>query len=613
MIKFKVIEAEGFGSFVKPHSFDLDRGSTVITIKGVVGVGKTTLPSILSWGLYGKHLKEKASIESWEEIRPDNWRGTKVVINFEKDGIQYKIIRCKSFKGKIRIDENSKVNGGSNIFLFINGEYFTSKKGKTHIQVKIEEILGYSFRLFKSTIIYGQNQKRIIEESGPDKKKIFDEAFENGFIDEARKNEEVDLSKLKRLKDDIESDIDNQTTTITEYQELFEEAKEYEKNFEKNKKKEIKEYQELIAENKKDIKYYDKTFKKDKSDKGITAVIKALRSKKQKLETTKETIDQLEEWLETSKDVIIKQQKILDKKPKLCPTCNLPLSQEGYNNMRVTAKEIISKHEASIKGWKKELNNTPKIDQSEILKLEKEINNNTKRLTEIETLKKQNKVNQETMSRLIKRNKQYKIKLNEISNQTLKIKSDKYIKKIKKAKKQREESQTILKKTQEEITIKEWLIKDPLSNNGLKAYIFDNLLESVNDKLEEYSKVLGFQVEFGIDLESRRKDFYQLIKFNDGLIVNYDDLSGGQKQLVNYAVAFATYDVITEIRPCNIMFMDEPFESLNKADIELITELINNKAKQRSIYIITHNESFSPMKADKLVFSLDEDRNTIIE
>ena len=31
------------------------------------------------------------------------------------------------------------------------------------------------------------------------------------------------------------------------------------------------------------------------------------------------------------------------------------------------------------------------------------------------------------------------------------------------------------------------------------------ILESVDDKLEEYSKVLGFQVEFGIDLESRRK------------------------------------------------------------------------------------------------------------
>lgn len=613
MIIFKSIEGEGFGSFIKPKKFDLDRGSTVITIKGRVGSGKTTIPSLLTWGCYGKHLKEKASVETWEKLRPKNWRGTKVVINFEKDGIPYKIIRCKSFKGKIRITEDSKVNGGSNIFLFIDGIYFTSKKGKAPVQEKIEEILGYSFRLFKSTIIYGQNMKRIIEESGPDKKKIFDEAFENGFIDEAKKNEETELNKLKGLKNDIEDDIDSFTNTISEYQELFEEAKEYEKNFEKNKKKELKEYQQLIAENKKDIKYYSKSFKKDKSDKGLPAVLNSLKSKKSKLEENLNTIEYLSDKLDNAKESLEEQQKIINKKPKLCPTCNLPLSEHGYQNMVDNANKEIKKLNDLIKNTNKELKQTPKVEQKEIDNISKTIIDVTKRINEFDALKKQNKVNQETIERLTKRNKQYKKKLNEISTQSLKIKSDKYVKKIKKAKKAREESQGLLNKTNDEIAIKEWLIKDPLSNNGLKAYIFDNLLESVNDKLEEYSKILGFQVEFGIDLESRRKDFYQLIKFSDGLIVNYDDLSGGQKQLVNYAVAFATYDVITEIRPCNILFMDEPFESLNKADIELITELINNKAKQRSIYIITHNESFSPMKSDKLVFSLDEDRNTIIE
>src|SRR5690606_31315174 len=122
----------------------------------------------------------------------------------------------------------------------------------------------------------------------------------------------------------------------------------------------------------------------------------------------------------------------------------------------------------------------------------------------------------------------------------------------------------------------EWLIKDPLSNTGLKAYMFNSMLEQVNIALEEYSRVLGFQVEFGIDLDTHRKDFYQAVLF-EGVITPYEDLSGGQKQLVDTSIAFAIHDVIAKIRPCNILFMDEPFESLGIDEIEIIEELVENK------------------------------------
>lgn len=613
MIKFKSIEAEGFGSFIQPFKFELDRGNTVITIKGRVGAGKTTLPSILSWGCFGKLLKEKASVETWEAIRPENWRGTKVVVNFTKGDNEYKIIRCKSFKGKIRINEESKVNGGNNILLFINGEYYNESKGKGNIQQTIEEILGYSFRLFKSTLVYGQNMKRIIEESGPDKKKIFDEAFENGFIDEAKNNEEVNLSKLKALREDTNKAITNELNRIYEYEDLLDEAKKYEKDFQKNKEKEIKEVKELIEENKKDLKYYSKPFKKSKEDKSLPIVLESIKKKHKTLDKNFKERSSLVDKIQDAEDAIEEEQKVLAKKPKLCPTCNLALSDKGYSNMKEKAEAEITKLNKVIRDWKKELKSVPMVNPDDIIQCEKEIERITDKIKEVETLKKQAKRNEETIDRLTKRNKQYKKKIEEIQSRQLEIKSNKYINKIKKAKDLKSDLTKVLAQADKNIAIKEWLIKDPLSNNGLKAYIFDNLLGEVNSKLEEYSKVLGFQVEFGIDLESRRKDFYQLVKFSDGLIVNYDDLSGGQRQLVNYAVAFATYDVITEIRPCNILFMDEPFESLNKIDIETITELINTKSKDRSVYIITHNESFSPMKAEKLIFSRDDNGNTVIE
>ena len=45
-----------------------------------------------------------------------------------------------------------------------------------------------------------------------------------------------------------------------------------------------------------------------------------------------------------------------------------------------------------------------------------------------------------------------------------------------------------------------WLINDPLGNNGIKAYLFDSSLDMLNRTLDKYSQVLGFRIEFNIDL-----------------------------------------------------------------------------------------------------------------
>lgn len=46
--------------------------------------------------------------------------------------------------------------------------------------------MGSSFRLFKNTITFGQRLQRIAESSGPDKKALFEEAFEIGYITVAK-------------------------------------------------------------------------------------------------------------------------------------------------------------------------------------------------------------------------------------------------------------------------------------------------------------------------------------------------------------------------------------------------------------------------------------------
>src|SRR5690606_12270781 len=79
-----------------------------------------------------------------------------------------------------------------------------------------------------------------------------------------------------------------------------------------------------------------------------------------------------------------------------------------------------------------------------------------------------------------------------------------------------------LKQAQAEVSDYEWLIRDPLSNTGLKAYIFHSMIEKVNRHLKEYESVIGFLLKISIDLEKSRKDFNIQVFKNGSEVPSYD-------------------------------------------------------------------------------------------
>jgi len=60
MINFMQLTIEGFGCYAIPKTFHFkEKGLRII--RGINGSGKTTIPSALCWGLFGKPLKENSS------------------------------------------------------------------------------------------------------------------------------------------------------------------------------------------------------------------------------------------------------------------------------------------------------------------------------------------------------------------------------------------------------------------------------------------------------------------------------------------------------------------------------------------------------------------------
>ena len=147
------------------------------------------------------------------------------------------------------------------------------------------------------------------------------------------------------------------------------------------------------------------------------------------------------------------------------------------------------------------------------------------------------------------------------------------------------------------------IFQDPATALNPRMKVFDILRDplDIHDVLQPHE---------------REKRVYELLSRvglpRSAAAVEPTRLSGGQKQLVDTSVAFAIHDVISEIRPTNIMFMDEPFESLGLNEIEIVSELVQEKAKNKSLFLITHHPSFNPMNTNDIIVSLDENGNTNI-
>lgn len=179
--------------------------------------------------------------------------------------------------------------------------------------------------------------------------------------------------------------------------------------------------------------------------------------------------------------------------------------------------------------------------------------------------------------------------LAKLKQEKLKVMSPKYKQKLKEIRKN-------LRKVDEDFHNKElelenynWLINDPLGNNGIKAYLFDSSLEFLNKCLDKYSEVLGFRIEFNIDLGTARKEFVTLIE-RDGQIIDYDELSGGEKTLCNFSMALAMHEALTVSKGVNIILFDEVFESLSSDNVELVTSLIRKYSEGKTVFVITHLE-----------------------
>lgn len=550
MIQFGNIIIEGFCSI--PY-LELNLGSKGITvIRGATGEGKTTILSALVWGAYGKNLKGKSDVNTWEKYRPKNYNGTKVEIYFGKDGKTHKITRCLKYKGEI--------NGakGKDRLIYEIDAVEVSEKNKGEIQALINADLGMSYSLFMNSILFGQGMKRLIQESSSDKKDLFEEIFELGYISKARDIAKGYYTEALREYNEISQKYSSSKEKKQSIQRMLDDLKKqanHVKNDLSSRVKVLEKKLSLLAKAKKENELKETVTYKNRIEQRIQEARDNQKELLNKInDAKKKTRVSLEEFI----GVIIKLLKRGDIKNSLKRLMEVKKAFGDIERLQDKCSKLADK----ISNYSDKLEEL-RDQEYEANKVQRDID-----LTHVEIKKLLSEKRAGVNLGLIKK---YKTQLSTISDKLQSIESE-------------------MEEKRAKVDNYKWVMDDPLGNRGIKAFLFESSLDILNETLESYSEVLGFSILFYVDIQGVKKDFNTQI-IMDGIEVSYEELSGGQKTLVNLAMAFAMNEVMTKAKGINIAFLDEVFENLSSEYVDLVIGLIRKIYKDKTLYLISHQES----------------------
>lgn len=566
MIQFGNIIIEGFCSI--PY-LELNLGSKGITvIRGATGEGKTTILSALVWGAYGKNLKGKSDVNTWEKYRPKNYNGTKVEIYFGKDGKTHKITRCLKYKGE--------VNGakGKDRLIYEIDAVEVSEKNKGEIQALINADLGMSYSLFMNSILFGQGMKRLIQESSSDKKDLFEEIFELEYISKARDIAKGYYTEALREYNEISQKYSSSKEKKQSIQRMLDDLKKqanHVKNDLSSRVKVLEKKLSLLAKAKKENELKETVTYKNRIEQRIQEARDNQKELLNKInDAKKKTRVSLEEFI----GVIIKLLKRGDIKNSLKRLMEVKKAFGDIERLQDKCSKLADK----ISNYRDKLEEL-RDQEYEANKVQKDID-----LTHVEIKKLLSEKRAGVNLGLIKK---YKTQLSTISDKLQSIESE-------------------MEEKRAKVDNYKWVMDDPLGNRGIKAFLFESSLDILNETLESYSEVLGFSILFYVDIQGVKKDFNTQI-IMDGIEVSYEELSGGQKTLVNIAMVLAMNSMIRRNCRINVLFLDEVFEGLDREYCDTVSKLLERISitEKLTVFMVTHQESI-PIKARVLTVKRDK-------
>lgn len=639
-IQFKKISAKNFMCFGEtPIEINFENYNNIVLIKGTNldtakspedaksssnGSGKSSIPEILVYGLFGQTIKSPKKISTKDVINQSTGKGLCVEICWD----DYKVER-KRKPDSLRLWKGSEE-------LTLGGMPATQKL--------IEEIVGLNYETFVNVVAFtDDNSSSFLECNASEKRAIIENLLSlekyKTYHENAKLLHKQHTSEIKLLSVEI-SGVDNSL------QSELRTKKSLESNIEIWKKNKIKEIDNLDLElqtankNLQELEVSEDFVEYEKAQDQIKKLNDLIIQAQPKINSISESIDnyvkQIEELTKTKNDKLTakheinlerntivseikKISEVLEKLNKLEPgvTCNHcygEIKVENYEQMKKehqklgmdlklkfdnttkshkeieTAIELIdssinSEKESSIKK-KSEL----KGIQEKIVKARQVIETLSKvkmpdNSNKISGLKEKIKILEKNLSDKVEDLKK------ETPYDTMLIASEDKINSL------QDEIKSKNKKYDEYKSLENYFEfwKIAFGDNGIRKFVLDEIIPSLNENLNYW---LQFLIDGKLKIELDNMLEEKITKFpNDGKPIVYHILSNGQRRRINLALAqaFAHIESLNTGKSPSLVFLDEVSSNIDPIGVECIYAMICELSKSKQVFVTTHDQNLLEM------------------
>lgn len=618
-VTLRTLKIEGFKSYSQPVVFPFATIGLYL-IKGLNGGGKTSLFSALVWALYKGNLNDtnNTKIPTFKHKRTKGYKGTRVQVLMGIGKYKYLVARHIDFKGK-----TCGIDGADSLLIFRKekvdktpfaaADILNEEAGITAGQEYLNKILGIDAKTFLNSVIFGQRMNRLMDFKDADKRDLFERLFDVDFIDTLAEKAKTKIADANSILTQLKQDHAIATAKKESVTQQLEDANTILDEFASNKKLALSIIKKDHTIAKTDVEAIDKqielaTKMLAKSGKSNTLAILAEASSqageayynaKAELAIVQRDID------ENRRKAAIVLQKLKDNKAATkniattCPTCGSPIAAGKLSAAKEAIKAQLEEITADTERCNQRGDALSKQEDILIDMVNKTLATYEKAMDAHNTAKQQNTTATTGDSDLAVLQERRKNKLQTIKQMVTAYNTEEAkepptinISQYNSQLAALEDKIPVLEKS---IKIKSNLIvrllwwQKHLGANGLRSYIFSSSLNTLNSCVGVYAAYFGLSLTFGIDLTKATKPFFCRVSLDGKNEVDYDSLSGGEKQRADLSMCFGLQDASESVTSFNISVMDEPEGNLDAEVLETLDMLIRIRAEKKACYVISHN------------------------
>lgn len=543
MILHKV-RGKNFFSFGNAFTeFDIQKYNKSV-LSGKNGEGKSSIPNMVTFALYGKPIK---NVTKTQIINSINNKNCLVEIELSIGQDQYMIRRGIK----------------PNVFEIYKNSVLVDQSSVNDYQDYLEEnILGSSYRTFLQTsIISIENYKPFMSLTKAERRDFIEDILD---IKVFTLMNQLVKSKVTKAKEELKLLALNVTSSKDKIKML---------------KTHIDSLESLQSNSIDDLNMKLHSYREDAANSVLvttrcTTELSKLSTKKDSLKQRKQEKDLLQSSLISVKTNIrsIERELVFFQENDNCPTCTQSLLGDNIHTVLHKHNEthcalvidrniLMMKLEdyTDIDDQISELNSKVSLLNSEVSVANANIQNANRLIliTEKEILKLENSVDI----------KEYKDKMKVLAKEAMVHIS----------------RQTELNTEQDYNTIMLELFKD----SGIKSKIVDQYIPIINKLVNQYLDKLNFFVSFNLDSE-----FNEVIKSRHRDTFTYSSFSAGEKMRIDVALLF-TFRQLAKMKnsfSCNLLVLDEIMDASVDIDgIELLMNILSDEEfKQSNLIVISH-------------------------